>query len=235
MVGYPFRTGLIPNTCLPSFQLNLKKCENTVIGNPERGIKGISGGERRRLTFASEVITNPSILFCDEPTSGLDSYMAMTLVDCMKNLAKQNKTIICTIHQPSSELFEMFDRLCILSEGRLAFLGDPAHAFEFFDMVGHGCPPKFNPADHYIKTLSVVPFEKEACLKRIDVSHESPLFDPAISSLRLSFSFQQICDGFETSQYNQKLKEEIHTVDNDEKQENVFLFLEKQFDRFVQI
>jgi ABC-type multidrug transport system ATPase subunit len=49
----------------------LKKCENTIIGNPQLGIKGISGGEMRRLAFASEIITNPSILFCDEPTSGL--------------------------------------------------------------------------------------------------------------------------------------------------------------------
>ena len=152
------------------FKLNLKKCENTKIGNPERGHKGISGGERRRLAFASEMITNPSILFCDEPTTGLDSYMAMTLVECMRNLTKQGKTIICTIHQPSSELFQIFDSLCILSEGRLAYLGNQTNAFEFFDIAGWSCPAKYNPADHYIRTLSITPSDKENCINRVNVS-----------------------------------------------------------------
>nr|APD26554.1 ATP-binding cassette transporter subfamily G-like1 protein [Brachionus koreanus] len=70
--------------------LNLKKCENTVIGL--FGRRGISGGEKRRLAFASEIITNPSILFCDEPTSGLDSFMAMSVMEAMKNLANQGKS-----------------------------------------------------------------------------------------------------------------------------------------------
>lgn len=113
-------------------QLNLKKCEETLIGAPQFGVKGISGGERRRLAFASEVITNPSILFCDEPTSGLDSFMAMSIVDSMRNLAKKGKTIICTIHQPSSEVYEMFDRLFLMAEGRVAFCGDLADAQKFF-------------------------------------------------------------------------------------------------------
>ncbi len=94
--------------------------------------KGISGGEKRRLAFACEVLTNPPILFCDEPTSGLDSFMAISVVESMKNLAKKGKTIICTIHQPSSEIFEMFDKLCLLAEGRLAFIGSLPNAYNFF-------------------------------------------------------------------------------------------------------
>lgn len=96
------------------------------------GKRGISGGEKRRLAFASEIITNPSILFCDEPTSGLDSFMACSVMESMKNLAKQGKTIICTIHQPSSEVFQEFDKLCLLAEGRLAYLGDISGAVHFF-------------------------------------------------------------------------------------------------------
>lgn len=111
--------------------MNLKKCENTLIGSEM--IKGISGGEKRRLAFASEVLTNPSILYCDEPTSGLDSFMAVSVVESMKSLAKQGKTIVCTIHQPSSEIFELFDKFCLLAEGRLAFIGSPQGAYEFFD------------------------------------------------------------------------------------------------------
>ena len=115
-----------------NLKLNLKKCEDTLIGSVETGIKGISGGERRRLAFACELITNPSLLFCDEPTSGLDSFMAMSIVDCMQKLAQQGKTIICTIHQPSSEVFSKFDRLCLMAEGRMAFMGQTREALDFF-------------------------------------------------------------------------------------------------------
>jgi ABC-type multidrug transport system ATPase subunit len=69
-------------------RLNLKKCQHNLIGNVAAGGgRGISGGERKRLSFATEVITNPSVLFCDEPTSGLDSYMAQSVVDAMQELA----------------------------------------------------------------------------------------------------------------------------------------------------
>jgi ATP-binding cassette, subfamily G (WHITE), eye pigment precursor transporter len=95
-------------------------------------IKGISGGELRRLEFASEIITNPRILFCDEPTSGLDSFMSLSIVESMKSLANNGRTIICTIHQPSSELFHMFDHLYLMSEGRLAYQGDLNKALDFF-------------------------------------------------------------------------------------------------------
>ena len=149
--------------------LNLYKCKDSLIGDPSRDIKGISGGEMRRLSFASEIITNPSILFCDEPTSGLDSFMAMAIVESMKDLAKTGKTIICTIHQPSSEIFEMFDKICFISEGRLAFLGSNSNATAFFDGIGFKCPATHNPADYYIKLLSIKPNDRENCLKILDV------------------------------------------------------------------
>jgi ABC-type multidrug transport system ATPase subunit len=112
--------------------VNLKKCENTLIGVAAQGIKGISGGEMRRLAFASEIITDPGILFCDEPTSGLDSFMAVSIVDTMRNLANKGKTIICTIHQPSSEIFEKFDNLYLMAEGRVAYAGQLPQAINFF-------------------------------------------------------------------------------------------------------
>jgi ABC-type multidrug transport system ATPase subunit len=137
---------------------------------PERGIKGISGGERRRLAFASEIITNPSILFADEPTSGLDSLMAVSIVECIKTLARSGKTIIFTIHQPSSELFEMFDKICLMSEGRLAFIGTRSMACSFFGAQGFPCPQKYNPADYFIKTLSISPVDRENSIIKVNVS-----------------------------------------------------------------
>lgn len=113
-------------------ELSLRKCANTIIGAPGR-IKGLSGGERKRLSFASETLTDPHLLLCDEPTSGLDSFMALNVLQVLKKLAAKGKTIIITIHQPSSELFSMFDKILLIAEGRSAFLGTPNQATEFFD------------------------------------------------------------------------------------------------------
>ena len=148
---------------------NLMKCKDSIIGIPERGIKGISGGEKRRLSFASEVITNPSILFCDEPTSGLDSFEAARVVESMKNLALNGKTIIFTIHQPSSELFELFDKICLITEGRCAFIGDKLNASKFFESQGFICPLNYNPADFFIKTLAISPINRDECQERVNV------------------------------------------------------------------
>ncbi|CAF1126014.1 unnamed protein product [Brachionus calyciflorus] len=167
--------------------LNLKKCENTLIGVAQLGIKGISGGEMRRLAFASEIITDPGILFCDEPTSGLDSFMAMSIVDSMKNLAKKGKTIVCTIHQPSSEIFEKFDRLFLMAEGRVAFLGDLFQAKEFFASQGYGVPVNYNPADFYIKTLAIMPSNKEKSKETV----------------------KKICDSYEISSYSNQVLDEV--------------------------
>lgn len=71
-------------------------------------------------------------MFCDEPTSGLDSFMAQNVVSVLKNMALKGKTVIVTIHQPSSEVFAMFDKVLLLAEGRVAYLGSSENACDFF-------------------------------------------------------------------------------------------------------
>ena len=90
-------------------ELGLNKCRDTVIGVPGK-LKSISGGERKRLAFASEVLTNPPLMFCDEPTSGLDSFMAENVIQTLRGMASRGKTVLCTIHQPSSQVFALFDK-----------------------------------------------------------------------------------------------------------------------------
>ncbi|CAG2176026.1 unnamed protein product, partial [Oppiella nova] len=109
---------------------------NTRIGG-KFTFKGISGGEKKRLAFASEVLTNPSVLFCDEPTSGLDSFMAQNLIECLKTMASEGRTIICTIHQPSSQVFALFDNILFMADGRVAFMGTTREAKEFFSSLGY--------------------------------------------------------------------------------------------------
>ena len=103
--------------------MGLSKCADTIIGKPG-AVVGISGGEKKRLAFASELLTNPSIMFCDEPTSGLDSFMALSVVEVLKELTASGRTVVCTIHQPSSEVFAIFDQLLLMADGRVAYSGD---------------------------------------------------------------------------------------------------------------
>ncbi|KHN70649.1 ABC transporter ATP-binding protein/permease wht-3 [Toxocara canis] len=169
-------------------QLGLLKCQNTLIGAP--GIrKGISGGEAKRLTFASELLNNPAILFCDEPTTGLDSFMAESVVRVLARLAHSGRTVICTIHQPASELFSLFDRVLFLAGGRTAYIGPPAKALAFLDRCGYPCPDDYNPADMIIETLALVPHEEEHCRQRI-------------SQICSTFLDSDICEGI-----NVELKE----------------------------
>ena len=95
--------------------------------------------------------------------------MAYSIVESMKNLAHTGKTIIFTIHQPSSDLFELFDKICLITEGRIAFLGDKTNANTFFNSLGYHCPNNYNPADFYIKTLAISPFDKEKSIDQINV------------------------------------------------------------------
>ena len=80
-----------------------------------------------------QLLTDPPIMFCDEPTTGLDSYSAQKLISMMNIMATNGKTILCTIHQPSSELFAMFSQLLLLADGRTAFMGSSGQAIEFFN------------------------------------------------------------------------------------------------------
>lgn len=96
-------------------RLGLNQCANTRIGGVS--LKGISGGERKRTSIGYELITDPAVLLLDEPTSGLDSTTALKIVKILKKEALLGKTVICTIHQPSSEIFLQFDRLILLQDG----------------------------------------------------------------------------------------------------------------------
>ncbi|KAK5973834.1 ABC transporter domain-containing protein, partial [Trichostrongylus colubriformis] len=131
--------------------MNLTKCRNTRI----RGVleKSLSGGERKRLAFATEILTDPSILFCDEPTSGLDSFMALRVVLALKTLSCKGKTVISTIHQPSSQVYEMADRLILLANGQVTYQGSAADVAAFFDSFGYPSPKFISIPDRFMKIV----------------------------------------------------------------------------------
>jgi ABC-type multidrug transport system ATPase subunit len=135
-------------------ELGIYHIANSRIGTDTA--RGISGGERKRLAIASELVVDPSILLLDEPTSGLDSYSASSLIQTLQNLAhgKKNRTVIMSIHQPRSDIFYMFDNLMVFSHGRAVYFGEAAAACTHFASIGYVCPQNFNPADFIIDTVS---------------------------------------------------------------------------------
>ncbi|VVA99490.1 unnamed protein product [Arabis nemorensis] len=127
-------------------ELNLERCQDTMIGGAF--VRGVSGGERKRVSIGNEIITNPSLLFLDEPTSGLDSTTALRTIQMLHDIARfAGKTVITTIHQPSSRLFHGFDKLILLGRGNLLYFGKSSEALEYFSSIG--CSPliAMNPAE----------------------------------------------------------------------------------------
>ncbi|XP_045533767.1 protein scarlet [Papilio machaon] len=168
-------------------QLGLYGSRYTRIGGLE-GRNTLSGGERKRLAFATELLTDPGLLFCDEPTTGLDSSSAQKLMSLLRASAVQGKTVICTIHQPSSELMALFDKLVLLAEGRIAFAGNASGALSFFESLGYHCPLTYNPTDFFIKVLALTPGSEGASRHAI----------------------KSVCDRFAVSDAAKELDMEIH-------------------------
>ena len=132
-------------------QLGIYHIKDQLIGSEEGKGRGISGGEKRRVGIACELVTSPSILFLDEPTSGLDAFNAFNVIACLVTLAKNyNRTVIFTIHQPRSNIVALFDQLVLLAKGRVVYSGPFSSCQDYFDRIGYSCPPGFNIADYLV-------------------------------------------------------------------------------------
>lgn len=118
-------------------ELGLESCQDVLVGNEMEGIKGISGGEKRRLSVGIELVTRPMTIILDEPTSGLDSEIALSIMTSLKSLANKGRTVICSIHQPNSDIVETFDLFHLMAQGRTIYYGQWSNTVEFFNSCGY--------------------------------------------------------------------------------------------------
>lgn len=133
--------------------LGLSTVANQRIGTPIQ--RGISGGQKRRVSIGCSLVTLPSILFLDEPTSGLDTFTAKEVISAIKGLAKKhNIAVLATIHSPNWEIFSSFDKTLLLSKGRAIYQGPTGGVVDWFASLGWTCGERTNPADFMIELVN---------------------------------------------------------------------------------
>ncbi|XP_042010868.1 ABC transporter G family member 7-like isoform X2 [Salvia splendens] len=157
------------------FKTGLVSCADSRVGDAK--VRGISGGEKKRLSLACELIASPSVIFADEPTTGLDAFQAEKVMETLRQLAQDGHTVICSIHQPRGSVYAKFDDIVLLTEGSLVYAG-PARdeALAYFSKFGFICPEHVNPAEFLADLISVDYSSAEnvdASQKRIDGLIES--------------------------------------------------------------
>lgn len=159
-----FRVNLLLGNSIPKSQrhelvqelineLNLQKAADTIVGNSK--IRGISGGERKRLSIACEMISSPSLILLDEPTSGLDSNQALQVVETLRDLADSGKTVVVVIHQPNQHVFSLFDDLLLLSEGKQMYYGQVKQVRNYMASLGYKASSEMGTAEHVLDCISL--------------------------------------------------------------------------------
>ncbi|RZC51269.1 hypothetical protein C5167_019691 [Papaver somniferum] len=150
-------------------QLGLTRCKNSIMGGPF--IRGVSGGERKRVSIGQEILTNPSLLLLDEPTSGLDSTSAQQVVSMLRALTSEGRqTVLVSIHQPFSKLFYMFHKILLLSDGNPLYFGRGNETIEYFSSIGYSSPVAVNLCDFLVDLANGVYLGDLADERRRDVN-----------------------------------------------------------------
>ncbi|MES1910805.1 MAG: hypothetical protein MHM6MM_003335 [Cercozoa sp. M6MM] len=133
-------------------QLGLWQSKDTRIGTVFK--KGLSGGQQRRVSLGLELLRRPSLVLCDEPTSGLDAESALRVMQVLTRIARAGHTVVCTLHQPSSHVFQLVDDVMILTDGRVAYCGERARLAPFFAEAQLPVPELMNVADHALAVVN---------------------------------------------------------------------------------
>ncbi|KAK1403444.1 ABC transporter domain-containing protein [Heracleum sosnowskyi] len=170
-------------------QLGLRNAAKTVIG--DEGHRGVSGGERRRVSIGIDIIHDPIVLFLDEPTSGLDSTSAFMVVKVLQRIARSGSIVIMSVHQPSSRIMNLLDRLIFLSRGNTVFSGPPAGLSHYFAQFGNPIPEQEDKTEFTLDLIrelegTATGTKKLADFNRAWQRRQSPLSTATTSAVKLS-------------------------------------------------
>ncbi|PIA35309.1 hypothetical protein AQUCO_03500008v1 [Aquilegia coerulea] len=190
-------------------EMGLQDCADTVIGNWH--LRGISGGEKRRVSIALEILMRPRLLFLDEPTSGLDSASAFFVTQTLRGLSRDGRTVIASIHQPSSEVFELFDRLYLLSGGKTTYFGQASEAYEFFAQAGFPCPSLRNPSDHFLRCINS-DFDKVKATLKGSMKLRFERTDDPLEKITTAEAIRTLINFYTSSQYSYAAKTRVEEI-----------------------
>ncbi|KAG0598932.1 hypothetical protein M758_12G113200, partial [Ceratodon purpureus] len=151
-------------------QLGLMRVANTIIG--DEGHRGVSGGERRRVSIGIDIVHDPLILFLDEPTSGLDSTNAYLVVRTLQKIAQSGSLVVLSIHQPSYRIMGLFNRLIILAFGQKVYGGTPTEMQLFFEEFGRPVPKYENSTEHALDLIQELHASKEGIKNLVEYCRE---------------------------------------------------------------
>ncbi|KYQ53958.1 Protein scarlet [Trachymyrmex zeteki] len=129
------------------WDLGLSECIDTAISE-------LSGGERKRLSLAAELVTRPKIFFLDEPITGLDTFAATRVVQSLKLIASRGTIVFCTIHQPGMTIYNIFSHVILMADGRSVYFGNLRNATDFFENQDYRCPTNYDESEYYVNILS---------------------------------------------------------------------------------
>ncbi|EMS52296.1 ABC transporter G family member 15 [Triticum urartu] len=174
--------------------------------------KVLLNGKKRRLDFGAVILTRPRLLFLDEPTSGLDSASAFSVIETLRTLAIDGgRTIVSSVHQPSSEVFALFDDLCLLSSGESVYFGDAKLAPQFFAETGFPCPSRRNPSDHFLRCVNSdfddVATALKGSMKLRAEADLDPLLKYSTTEIR-----ERLVDKYRISDYAMMVRNTIHEI-----------------------
>ncbi|GAV74687.1 ABC_tran domain-containing protein/ABC2_membrane domain-containing protein [Cephalotus follicularis] len=191
-------------------EMGLQGCADTKIGTWK--LRGISSGEKKRLSISIEILTNPLVLFLDEPTTGLDSASAFFVIQALRNIALNGRVVVCSIHQPSSDVFDLFDDLLLLSNGETVYFGEAKMAIEFFADVGFPCPTRRSPSDHFIRCISLDFDSINAALMRYQNSCGIIVSSDSLMNMKAAEIREVLIKKYKGTEYSMKTRSRIREI-----------------------
>ncbi|XP_057722528.1 ABC transporter G family member 15-like [Arachis stenosperma] len=190
-------------------EMGLKECAESRLGNWHS--RGISKGEKRRLSIGIEILTQPHILLLDEPTSGLDSAAAFFVISSLTSIAHNGRIVLCSIHQLSSEVFNLFDDLVLLAAGETVYFGERTNAIKFFADAGFPCPTRKNPPEHFLRCVSPE-FDNVLSLMRSKTVNDTPSSWNSLVNMTTEETKWNLINSFKNSMHSANVREKIREI-----------------------